>query len=59
MPYETVMPFGGFKGLRLIEIPADRCYWLLYEWRGRNALSVSLRRALKERIAIKEREAAR
>ncbi len=59
MPYETIMPFGEFKGARIIEIPADRCEWLLTEWRGRNDLSPSLRKALQERVKINAEECAR
>jgi len=56
MPEETVMPFGEFRGLRLIDIPADRCEWLLNEWRGRNDMGKTLREKLKHRIALKAQE---
>lgn len=59
MPFETVMPFGRWKGLRLIEVPAEYCSWLLDEWPGRNALSKTLREKLAERVKIKEMESAR
>lgn len=59
MSSEIVMPFGEFKGLRVIEIPADRCRWLLTEWEGRNSLGATLRRALTERVKIQDEERAR
>lgn len=59
MPFETVMPFGEFRGLRLIDIPADRCAWLLGEWRGRNSLGPWLRRKLQERVDLKSEESSR
>lgn len=53
------MPFGGFKDRLIEEIPADRCRWLLTEWKGRQRLSHKLRRALELNVRLYDNDTKR
>lgn len=56
MPYDTKMPFGQHKDLRIIELPINYCQWLLYAWEGAKNMSPSLKKALMERLKIHREE---
>lgn len=47
---ERRMPFGEFKGVQVLNLPVDRCKWLLTEFEGKDNIKGDLREALEHRI---------
>ena len=53
------MPFGQWLDIRVSDLDAAYCQWLLTAWSGREKLSATLRSALEERVKVKAEECSR
>ncbi len=57
MGCEIRMPFGKYRGVRVMDLDAGYCEDLLRRWVG--PMAQSLRAALEERVRVKREETAR
>lgn len=56
---EMTMPFGRYRGVRVIELPEAYCEWLQHVWPHFDKCAPSLKAAIKERLRIAAQERVR